>query len=51
MGTPKLKRGCNRVEESGTVDANRNGYDEEPAQYMANTKKGFWKSVKEFFQI
>ena len=35
--------------ESGPVDINKTGYDEEPAKYMANKPKGFWKSIKEAF--
>ena len=36
---------------SDPVDINNTGYDEEPAKYMANPKKGFWKSIKETFGI
>lgn len=41
MDTPKPKRGCNTVEDSKPRSVNDTGYNEEPAKYMANPKKGF----------
>ena len=41
MDTPKPKKACEIVVESKPHDINDTGYNEEPAKYMANTKKGF----------
>lgn len=42
----KRNRACEVVEESKPVDVNKTGYNEEPAKYMANPKKGFWDTIK-----
>ena len=36
---------------SDPVDVNKTGYNEEPAKYMANKKKGFWKTLKSAFGV
>ncbi len=46
---PKKKPGCNTTGESGPVEVNKTGYNEEPAKYMANPKKGFWETIKKLF--
>ena len=30
-------------------DINKTGYDEEPAKYMANPRKGFWNTICKIF--
>lgn len=46
---PSPERHCNTTEESKPHDINDTGYNEAPAQYMANTEKGFWKTIKGIF--
>lgn len=49
MDTPKPKRGCEEIIESSPISVNETGYDEEPAKYMANPVKGFFKAIKNIF--
>ena len=53
MGEAKRKKNpdVEMVVNSGPVDLNKTGYDEEPAKYMAAPAKGFWKSIKKAFGV
>lgn len=48
--TNKLKRKCEMVIESDEKSVNDTGYNEKPAQYMANPKKKFWETIKNLFK-
>lgn len=49
MDMPKQKPGCDMKIESEPKDVNQTGYNEEPAKYAANPRKGFWSTICRIF--